>query len=55
MASDAHPGSGAKNAIGGLIGAIAALIGILIGNSVANMLGGAHPPAAQHQEAGEGH
>jgi hypothetical protein len=37
-----------------LVGAIAALIGILIGNAVANMLSSEHPPA-HHQEAGEGH
>jgi hypothetical protein len=46
--------SGAKNALGGLVGAIAALIGILIGNAVADMLGQEHPPA-HHQEASESH
>jgi hypothetical protein len=54
MASEAHSVSGAKSALGGLVGAIAALIGILIGNGVANMTGGEHPPA-HHQEAGESH
>ena len=44
MASEAHSASGAKNALGGLLGAIAALIGILIGNSVENMMAGEHTP-----------
>jgi hypothetical protein len=53
MTSEAHSASGAKNALGGLVGAIAALIGVLIGNTVANLMAGEHPRT--HQEAGEGH
>jgi hypothetical protein len=51
MASEGHAGSGAKNALGGLVGAIAALLGILLGNTMANLTSAEHPPA--HHEAGE--
>lgn len=53
MSSKAHTASPAKNALGGLVGALAALLGILIGSTVANLTGGEHPPS--HQEASEGH
>ena len=42
--------SPAKNAIGGLIGALMALFGIFIGNAVANLGGGEHAaPAGVHE------
>ena len=45
--------SPARSAIGGLIGALMALVGILIGNSVARMTSGGHaeaPGAAVHEQ-----
>jgi hypothetical protein len=47
-----HP-SPAKNAIGGLIGAVVALLGILLGNAVARMTSSEHaaaPGAAVHEQ-----
>ena len=43
--------SPAKNAIGGLVGALLALVGIFIGNAVARMTSGEHAasPAGVHQ------
>lgn len=40
-----------KNSLGGLVGAILALIGIFIGHTIANLTTTEHP--ATHQEAHE--
>jgi hypothetical protein len=45
--------SGALSALGGLIGATLALLGILLGSSVANMTGGEHTETHHEQPAGE--
>jgi hypothetical protein len=43
-----------RDSLGGLVGAILALVGIFIGHTIANLTTSEHP--ATHQEAsGEGH
>ena len=42
-----------RDSLGGLVGAILALIGIFIGSTVANLTASEHPAA--HHEAGEEH